>query len=180
MLCRGAILDIEATGQLCLRSNLIIGGNLRYGSSAESYLKIHRHGKLTVTNPFQIFFGGSLEVFHDGELTLGKGYINTGSAIACSSSITLGDEVFIARNVYITDSDHHQILDAEERVCNKPRPISIGNHVWIGFGATILKGVSIGNGAIIAAGSVVTHDIPANCLAAGVPAKVIREGVRWE
>lgn len=60
------------------------------------------------------------------------------------------------------------------------QPVEIGNNVWIGVGATILKGVTIGDGAIIAAGSVVTKDIPARCLAAGVPAKVIKTDVEWE
>jgi len=60
------------------------------------------------------------------------------------------------------------------------QPISIGNHVWIGINATILKGVTIGDGAIIAAGAVVTRDIPASCMAAGVPASVIKNNISWE
>ena len=59
------------------------------------------------------------------------------------------------------------------------RPVVIGNHVWIAAGAMILKGVTIGDGAVIAAGAVVTKDVPAYCLAAGVPARVIRENVLW-
>ena len=58
--------------------------------------------------------------------------------------------------------------------------IKIGNHVWIGANVTILKGVSIGDGSIVAAGSVVTKSIPEACLAAGVPAKVIKENVQWK
>ena len=60
------------------------------------------------------------------------------------------------------------------------QPISIGNHVWIGINVTILKGVKIGDGAIIAAGAVVTRDVPERCLAAGVPARVIKNNVSWE
>ena len=60
------------------------------------------------------------------------------------------------------------------------QPVFIGNHVWIGTNVTILKGVTIGDGAIIAAGSVVTKSVPSKCLAAGVPAKVIKENVEWK
>ena len=56
----------------------------------------------------------------------------------------------------------------------------IGNHVWIGSGAKILKGVTIGNGSIVAAGAVVVQDVPENCLAAGVPARIVKEGVQWK
>lgn len=52
--------------------------------------------------------------------------------------------------------------------------------MWIGTGVKILKGVSIGDGAIVAAGAVVTHDIPDGCMVAGVPAEVIKKGVRWK
>jgi acetyltransferase-like isoleucine patch superfamily enzyme len=60
------------------------------------------------------------------------------------------------------------------------QPIHIGNHVWIGMNVTILKGVQIGDGAIIAAGAVVTRNIPARCLAGGVPARVLKENITWE
>jgi acetyltransferase-like isoleucine patch superfamily enzyme len=60
------------------------------------------------------------------------------------------------------------------------KPVHIGNHVWIGMNVMILKGVTIGDGAIIAAGSVVNRDVPERCLAGGVPAKVIKENVQWE
>ena len=62
----------------------------------------------------------------------------------------------------------------------KAQPITIGKHVWIGQNAMILKGVNIGDGAVIAAGAVVTKDVPAGCLAAGVPAKVIKKDVIWK
>lgn len=76
----------------------------------------------------------------------------------------------------IRDSDNHTIhYDGFE----KSKPIIIGNHVWIGMRATILKGVTIGDGAIIAAGAVVTKDVPARCLVAGVPARVIKENIEW-
>jgi acetyltransferase-like isoleucine patch superfamily enzyme len=109
-------------------------------------------------------------------LILGEGgYANNGTEIYCEESISIGDDTYIAQNVCIRDTDSHTLKGS-----NKTAPICIGNHVWIGTKAIILKGVTIGDNAVIAAGAVVTHDIPAGCLAAGVPAKVIRENVDWE
>lgn len=179
-MCGGAVCDLAPAGQLILKKDLIMGANLRRTSHAETCLKIHGNGIVTVSGRFQAFFASSIEVFEKGHLILGNGYLNTGACISCAKQITLGDGVFIARNVYITDSDHHQILDEQGRTLNEPRAVQIGDHVWIGVGAVVLKGVSIGNGAVIGAGSVVTHDVPANCLAVGVPARVIREGVCWK
>ncbi|MDX2046776.1 MAG: DapH/DapD/GlmU-related protein [Chitinophagaceae bacterium] len=60
------------------------------------------------------------------------------------------------------------------------KPVIIGDHVWIGTGAIILKGVHIGNGSVITAGAVVTKDVPPGCLAGGVPAKVLQKDITWE
>lgn len=179
-MCGHAVCDVAPAAKIVLKEDLIIGANLRKGSRAESCLKMQEQAVLTVNGRFQIFGGGSVEIFPGAELTLGKGYINAGAAIACAHSIRLGNGVFVARNVYITDSDHHKIFSKDGTIANPPRPVRIGDHVLIGFGAIILKGVAIGDGAVIAAGAVVTSDVPAGCLAAGVPAKVIREGVVWK
>lgn len=179
ILCGHSVCDIAPTARIHLRDDLVLGSNLRKGSRAETFLKIQEAGSLITNGRFQVFFGASLEIFPHGELILGRGYINTGAALACTKSITLGEGVFIARNVYITDSDHHKIFDLQGTYKNAPEPVSIGNHVLIGFGAIILKGVAIGDGAVIAAGSVVTKNIPPGCLAAGVPAEVIKKDVVW-
>ena len=73
------------------------------------------------------------------------------------------------------DSDAHE-LDGNRNT----NPVHIGNHVWIGTRVTILNGVNIGEGAVIAAGSLVTKDVPAGSLVGGVPAKVIKEKVEWK
>lgn len=77
----------------------------------------------------------------------------------------------------IRDSDNHII---KEPGFMKTKPIIIGNHVWIGMNAIILKGVKIGDGAIVSAGAVVNRDIPENTLVGGVPAKIIKENICWE
>lgn len=126
---------------------------------------------------FSMFLGCSLAVTEGASLTLGNGYMNLNSKIRCREKITIGDGTVISENVHIRDSDVHTILNSNRP---KTQPVHIGKHVWIGAGAIILKGVTIGDGAIIAAGSVVTRNIPARCLAAGNPAKVVKENVDWE
>ena len=87
--------------------------------------------------------------------------------------IVIGDGTFIGHNTVLATLDHD--IDPDKRHLLHPAPIHIGNKVWIGAGVVITKGVTIGDNSIIAAGAVVKHNIPANVIAAGVPAKVIKE-----
>jgi maltose O-acetyltransferase len=106
---------------------------------------------------------------------LGENFIaNFNLTILDIAKVTIGDNVLIAPNVQIY-TVHHP-LNATERATLKimAEPISIGNDVWIGGGVIILPGVTIGEKSIIGAGSVVTKDIPPNCLAYGNPCRVIR------
>jgi NDP-sugar pyrophosphorylase family protein len=80
----------------------------------------------------------------------------------------------IASGAYITDSDWHGIYDRIERNA-VPAPIRIGNNVWIGDHALVLKGVTIGDNSIVGAGAVVTRDVPANVVVAGNPARIVKE-----
>lgn len=103
-------------------------------------------------------------------------YIN-GATIDCSQSITIGSYCAIAQGAIIKDSDEHAIIDENGNKNEYIKPIVIGNKVWIGTNAIILKGITIGDGAIVAAGAVVTHDVPPRTMVAGVPAKVIKENI---
>ena len=107
----------------------------------------------------------------------GKGFINENVQITCGDRIEIGDGCFIGKDVIIRSYDAHEILKEGYQVS---APIKIGNHVWIGQRAMILKGVNIGDGSVVAAGSVVTKDVPANCVVAGVPAKVIDRDIEWK
>lgn len=92
--------------------------------------------------------------------------------------IDIGCNCMIAEGVDIWSTDTHSIFE-DGNLVNPPQPIRIGNHVWIGKDVAILKGVTIGDDAVIGMKSMVTHDIQANSLNVGSPAKQIREGVSW-
>lgn len=121
------------------------------------------------------------KVYVAGEPSIANGtYINPSSMIYCGNSVSIGSGCAISWNCEIIDDDMHHIVYEGNKVRESSKPIVIGNQVWIGSGARILKGVIIGDNAIIAAGSIVTRDIPANCMAAGIPARVVRTNVSWE
>lgn len=94
----------------------------------------------------------------------------SGISIVSNSSVTIGNHVLIGANCQIGDRDGHS-----NRYKSSPEPIIIEDGVWLGMNVTVLKGVTIGARSIIGANSVVTKDIPANCVAVGNPCKVIKK-----
>ena len=90
-----------------------------------------------------------------------------------AESIEIGDACMFAHGAYISDADWHGIYDRSEPVGNT-KPIILEDNVWIGDSAIVCKGVTIGENSIIGAGAVVTKNIPANVVAAGNPAKVVK------
>ena len=140
-------------------------------------LKMFNNSKIELEDSFIIHSGCDIRLRENAVLRLGSGYINNKVTIRCFKEISIGKNVAISENVTIWDTDAHVIVGKENEMT---KPIKIGNHVWIGNNVTILKGVTIGDGAVIAAGAVVNKDIPANCLAAGVPAKVLKMDVLWK
>ena len=115
--------------------------------------------------PFYTDFGKNI--------TVGKNvFINACCHFQDQGGITLGDNCLVGHNVVFASLNHG--FAPEERQSMLPAPIVVGRNVWIGSNSTILQGVTIGDNSIIAAGSVVTKDVPANAIVAGVPARFIR------
>ena len=115
-----------------------------------------------------------------GKIVLGDDVAINGTSIVCRSThVTIGDGTIIAPNCIIMDSPFHRMWPASERLnygtTELDRPVEIGKNVWIGAGVTILAGAKIGDNSVIGAKSLVTGEIPANCLAVGNPAKVMRQ-----
>ena len=144
-------------------------------------------GATLEADAFDVYAGSRINVNTGARLSLGSGYMNHDCVIDCFSSITIGCGVVISERVVIRDSDNHAITSTVNEVMGETKgdekpivaPIVIQDHVWIGMNVMVLKGVTIGKGAIVAAGSVVNKDVPPHCLVAGVPAKVIKTDVTW-
>jgi len=132
---------------------------------------------------------GSLIVMGEGRIQIGSyTTIRYSSAIESSIGIEIGSYVIISNNVHITDNNNHPTSPLKRLELSKSgfngelwhwrhsecKPVKIGDNVWIGRFVSILKGVSIGEGAIVASNAVVTHDVPAYTIVAGNPAKIVK------
>ncbi len=107
---------------------------------------------------------------------IGKQFLaNYNVTILDIAPVHIGDYVMIGPNTLISTVNHPLTPMGRRKHIGIAKPVTIGNDVWIGGNVTILPGVNIGNNVVIAAGAVVTKDIPGNCLVGGVPAKVIKE-----
>ena len=143
---------------------VISGNNIRIGHSFTAIGEPHHRVEIGVWG----------RDFGLGRVQIGDGCLmSPGSRISASDEVILGDAVMMANGAFITDSDWHGIydrIDRDERVT----PVHIGNNVWLGDHAKVLKGVTIGDNSVVAAGAVVTKDVPANVIVAGNPAQVVR------
>jgi len=148
-------------------SKLILGNNVHLKSNKKSYhLNMHSTVKIMAdTDNAVIEIGDNTRI--------------NGACIHASRRVFIGSNCLIAANVQIIDSSGHELsFDNPENRINTvdiPREIIIENSVWIGANSIVLPGVKIGYGSVIAAGSVVTKDIPPMCIAGGNPAKIIKE-----
>lgn len=116
--------------------------------------------------PFYTDFGKNISIGKDV-------FINSGCHFQDQGGIRIGDGALIGHNVVLATINHD--LDPEENRKNHYAPIKIGSHVWIGSNATVLAGVTIGDWSVVAAGAVVTRDVPSMTVVGGVPAKVLKK-----
>mgnify|MGYP004733134841 FL=1 len=170
-LCIDDINGVQINGKLKLNWNPI-SKSVRTGQV--TFFRMDNQSQLSVDGNFDIFYGNDVHIFSGGKLELDSGFINSYGKIECHKYIKIGKNCAIGPYAIILDSDGHQILGK----CNTAEVI-IGNNVWIGARVTILKGVHIGDGAVIAAGTIVNKDVPARSLVAGNPMHLICDNVEW-
>ena len=164
MVLRGALksLKLNKSGNL-LRCEKGVRIMKRDGSiSVGDRVLLHRYVKLSA-------YGGKIDI---GNNT----YIGDRTEIHSGESVKIGNNVNIAWDCNILDRDYHG-FESETEI---KKSVTICDNVWIGCRCTVLKGVTIGKGSVVAAGSVVTKDVPPKCLVGGNPAKIIKENVWWK
>lgn len=174
--CR-TVLKMKKTSSILLNGSLRIGVRSKRRMRRTSVIRLWENATLKTNGLFSLFYDCDIIVMDNATLEFGNGASNLNLKIRCAKSIKLGNDVNIAHDVTIMDSNFHKF---GANGTSKAQKVEIGNHVFIGSKSIILKGVTIGDGVVIAAGSVVTKDIPKGCLAGGVPAKVIKENIEWK
>ncbi len=173
----------------------IIRGALFYRVASFNRLPIMHRGVKVMTANGEVRIGHLSEI-HDrvalsaitepdrpkATLTIGD-YTSIwyGTVISARHEITIGDQCAISWNCTIIDNDMHEICYSEDAPPARPshNAVTIGNHVWIGAQAIILKGSTIGENSVVAAGAIVTKDVPPFTLVAGAPAKIVRKIAGW-
>ena len=163
-----------------------------YCESAQVFRHLRSKNERAVVlgNHVSIYAGCSFSVGPQGSCTVGDFTLLNGALIMTEDRIEIGSHCLVSWNVGIADSDFHplapaqRLIDAQAlapffkdrppRPKLKTAPVIIGNNVWIGMNAIILKGVTIGENSVVAAGSVVTKSVPANTVVAGNPAVPIK------
>ncbi len=158
-----------------IKNLLILGENSIKYNSRPSMIRLDKNSKFNCGKETKIFYGADIVLFKNAELVIGNSFINSDCKIRCHKLIKIGDGCAISHDFTIMDSDAHYLQGD-----NHTNPIIIEDNVWIGTRVTILNGVKIGEGSVIAANSLVTKDVPPRTLVAGCPAKIIKENITWK
>ncbi len=166
--------SFEDNSKLNIQGMLICGVHCKNNNRC-TFIDMGKNSVFNVNGKVSIFYGTEILISENAKLSIGDNtFINSNSSIRCKKNIVIGNDCAISFGVTIMDSNFHNINgDLKEK------KVIISDNVWIGAGATVLCGVTIGKGAVVAAGSVVTKDVPEGSLVAGVPAKVIKEKINW-
>ncbi|HEX3451900.1 MAG TPA: acyltransferase [Solirubrobacteraceae bacterium] len=150
-------------------------------------LEIGRHATLRIGRWAWIGHGCKIRV-HEGTVEIGaKTVIGQECTISAFQHVSIGRECILADRVMLIDFDHG-VTEVERPIRLQgiyKRDVRVGNNVWIGYGACVLRGITVGDNSVVGTSAVLTHDVPANAVVAGVPARMLRmreqpRSLRWE
>lgn len=177
--CSHCVWEIAGGAEVNVKGMLIVGLKKIRGSRQETRIYIEKDAVLSTFDDFSIWAGADIQIFSGGVLQLAGGEgagCNINCQIVCAKRITIGRRCLIGRNVVIRDYDAHTIHLKGYKIASS---VKIGDYCWIGDGAMIAKGVTMGNGAIAGARSFVFSKIPPRTLFSGNPAVKIEENIDW-
>jgi acetyltransferase-like isoleucine patch superfamily enzyme len=189
----GSRLYIHPSTNLVMRKSRIIieNGTLRLGipnfyskleyDASRDNCRLYLVNSVIHTMGNVVFLPGCKIVAINGTLVVRDGaMIHAPTYIFVGKKVEIGERCLLARGITIMDTDWHKLAIADEKPKEQTKEVIIKDHCWIGQNAVILKGVTIGEGAVVGANSVVTRDVPPRTMVAGNPARVIKENVVWE
>ena len=176
---KGAVIDIAPNARINLiNGDLEVGFNKLRKSKAETYIRLRNNAVWNLSDTCNISYGATVELLDSAIIESNYFTVNSNSVIVIAKKLTVGNDVMIGRNVTIYDSDFHPINNGDFE--NYTIPITIGNHVWIASNSTILKGVQISDGSVVASNSVIVRNIDDNQLVGNdVKQKIIKNNIEW-
>lgn len=165
---KNCVLDLDKSSKLYLKNgNVFLGSSKLRGSKAETCLRMGKNARWILKNKAEIFSNTMIDIKENAIFETGYFSANIGTVIVCAKKITLGENVMLGRNVMIYDSDHHQIVDRNGYMVNYDSEVTIKDNVWLTSNVTVLRGVTIGEGCIVTAQTVVKKDLPSYSLVSG-------------
>lgn len=181
-----AVFDIHPSAEIIIDAPIVYGNNPVRNMYVPTCLRMEANTTLIIHGGpltrygngfYNLRYGAYIEIVNGGKLVIGQGAANVGLTIMCAKEVIIGNGVRIGRNVSIRDwNGPHVIIDHHYR---NHAPVHIENHVWLCSGCTIMPGVTVGEGSVVAANSTVTKDVPPRSLVAGSPARIIKENIEW-
>ena len=178
---RGTCIRIAKTARVNVGELMALNIGRHPHSKAECLIWLMDGAVWDANGYFHLIYGTKLIVYENAHLVTGhRVSLNAGSVVTCHKKITIGNNVRMAMNVFVSDSDLHPLYNSEGKRINEDRETIIEDNVWIGLKSTIMKGTRIKTGAIIGANSLVMGKIPAHTISVSTPTRpVIRDNMTF-
>ena len=180
------VFDIADSAIINVNNSVVFGRSEIRGLHYPSCLKMEPGTELTFNDgpitrygkdAYLLRSGFCIEIVNGGKLTIGQGASNVNLTIMCTKEVTIGNGVRIGRNVSIRDYNGIHVIVTD--TYKNHAPVHIGDHCWLCTGCTIMPGVTIGEGSVIATNATVTKDVPPHSLVGGNPAKILKTDIEW-
>lgn len=137
----GAKIELQKGSKVVLHANLNVCIGKVKGSHEEAYVQLHENAVLEVNGHVMVAYGAMIQAHPNARITIGQSYLNTRAIVVAEKEIHIGNDVLIARDSVIFDSDFHPVFNEDGERANEPKAVNIEDHVWIGVRAVVLRGL---------------------------------------